>query len=339
MWQNDSPALSSPDKARHISYPIENKPIVDLYNTQEKIRWTEKEIEFHDDIMQMKRPLVPNVEHDRTIRYMLRYITAFFLFIDGLIGLSVGNYLPQKITIREILDFMALQSYIETVHNKTYSKMFDSLFPGEVTRMAKEILTYPAIQAKITWVNKWIKNIGASTQQLVVANAIIESIFLTPSFGFIEYLKKKNKLPGVCASNMLISRDENIHRNHWIEVYKMVESEYRLPQSVIHEMIYDATEAEKEFAREGMIENDLPDFTLRDIKQYAEYIADLLAVDLGYDRVYDVRNPFPWIVAKSLESIGNYFEVQVTEYTVPVGMRTPHAKPTDGADYSDDPNF
>jgi ribonucleoside-diphosphate reductase subunit M2 len=47
----------------------------------------------------------------------------------------------------------------------------------------------------------------------VIAFACVEGIFFSGSFCAIFWLKKQNVMPGLCDSNELISRDENMHTN------------------------------------------------------------------------------------------------------------------------------
>jgi ribonucleotide reductase beta subunit family protein with ferritin-like domain len=50
--------------------------------------------------------------------------------------------------------------------------------------------------------------------------------------------------------------------------------------------------------------------------QYIKFVADRLAVQLGYKKIYNVENCFPWMELISLESKTNFFEKRVSEYAL-----------------------
>ncbi len=339
LYNNDSPALTDEKYSQYSSFPVRYPKLVKQYDDLEAVLWTEKELRFHDDVNHMRTGLMKNPAQEERAKNLLLYISGFFLFADGLITLSVGSVLQSIITVREILDFYALQAYNETIHNKFYSTTMESLFPGKREEMQTNLPKYPGIQGKIAWAEKWIKPKGdkrPSVQQLVVANVIIESEMFTPSFGIIYLFKRLGKLPAVTDGNDMVSRDENMHRTMGCSIYALVEPEYRLPQSIIHDMIKEAVVAEKAFVFEGMGGESLEGFPLEDALKYTEYIADLLAADLGYEKIYNTPNPCPWILMMSLEPKKNFFEKQVTEYQKD---RTSKNKNAGGFDFSDDPSY
>jgi ribonucleoside-diphosphate reductase beta chain len=50
--------------------------------------------------------------------------------------------------------------------------------------------------------------------------------------------------------------------------------------------------------------------------EYIEYVADRLLVSLGYPKLWDALNPFPWMESISLEGKDNFFEKRVTNYAL-----------------------
>ena len=50
------------------------------------------------------------------------------------------------------------------------------------------------------------------------------------------------------------------------------------------------------------------------MSQYIEFVADQLLVDLGYAKIYNSANPFPWMEMLGLEGKTNFFERRVSEY-------------------------
>ena len=50
------------------------------------------------------------------------------------------------------------------------------------------------------------------------------------------------------------------------------------------------------------------------MSQYIRFVADRLLMALGYERYYNVRNPFDWMELISLQGKTNFFEKRVGEY-------------------------
>lgn len=347
LWQTDSPALTDPKYAQYCESPVRYPKLVELYDEQESILWTEKEILFNEDINQFKAGLFTDHKRDERVKKMLLYVAGFFLFADGLIGLSLNTLVMPKITVREIINIYTIQSYIEVVHNKFYSIMIQNLYPGKLEEIQANLPSYDGIKRKVEWVERWVNTshaihkmtvVARSVQHMIVANVIVESVFLTPSFGIIYYIKRYGKLPAVSAGNDLISRDENLHRKQACAIYKLVEPEYRIPQKHVHAMIREAVEAEKVFISEAMDHSNIEGFPLDDAMKYPEYIGDLLAFDLGYEKIYNTPNPFTWMLTISLEPRKNFFEVTVTEYQNAITAKA-MKKREDGFDFTEDPNF
>jgi len=50
------------------------------------------------------------------------------------------------------------------------------------------------------------------------------------------------------------------------------------------------------------------------MSSYIEFVADRLLSDLGYAKLYNAKNPFPWMEMLGLEGKTNFFERRVSEY-------------------------
>jgi len=50
--------------------------------------------------------------------------------------------------------------------------------------------------------------------------------------------------------------------------------------------------------------------------QYIQFVADRLCLQLGYDKIYNVVNPFDFMELISLESKTNFFEKRVDSYAL-----------------------
>jgi ribonucleoside-diphosphate reductase subunit M2 len=89
----------------------------------------------------------------------------------------------------------------------------------------------------------------------------------------------------------------------------------KLNKNKIYELIKDAVEIESEFICEAL-PCRLIGMNSQMMTQYIQFVADRLCVQLGYDKIYNVTNCFPWMETISLESKCNFFEKRVGEYAL-----------------------
>ena len=51
------------------------------------------------------------------------------------------------------------------------------------------------------------------------------------------------------------------------------------------------------------------------MSEYIEFVADRLSVQLGYEKIYNSKNPFDFMEMISLEGKTNFFEKRVMDYS------------------------
>lgn len=119
-------------------------------------------------------------------------------------------------------------------------------------------------------------------------------------------------MPGLSFSNELISRDEGMHCDFAVLLHNNYLAN-KVSEERIKEIILSALEIEKEFITESLpvkligMNADL-------MKQYLEFVADRLLVDLGCSKVFNSENPFDFMANISLQGKTNFFEKRVGEY-------------------------
>ncbi len=170
--------------------------------------------------------------------------------------------------------------------------------------------TLDCVKKKAKWALNWIDNSPSFAHRLV-AFAAVEGIFFSGSFCSIFWLKKRGLMPGLSFSNELISRDEGLHCDFACLLYSMLDN--KLSQQEIYKIICDAVECEKEFVTDALPVS-LIGMNAEMMTQYIEFCADRLLLSLGYPKVYNTENPFPWMDLISLQGKTNFFERRVSEY-------------------------
>jgi len=118
-------------------------------------------------------------------------------------------------------------------------------------------------------------------------------------------------MPGLTFSNELIARDEGLHCDFACELYSMLKT--KLPEKTIHEIVKHAVSIEKEFICKSLPVH-LIGMNADLMSQYIEFVADRLIAALGYDKIWNTKNPFEWMEMISLQGKTNFFEKRVGDY-------------------------
>jgi ribonucleoside-diphosphate reductase beta chain len=219
----------------------------------------------------------------------------------------------KEVQIPEVRTFYGFQMMMENIHAETYSLLIDTYIRdnAEKTRLFNAIETVPSVTKKAAWALKWISNEKAPFAQRLVGFACVEGIFFSGSFCAIFWMKKRGKMPGLTFSNELISRDEGLHTDFACLLYTMLE--HKLTEAEIHGIIRDAITIETEFVTESL-PVELIGMNAQLMTQYIQFVADRLAVALGYSKIFNVTNPFEWMEMISLQGKTNFFEKRVGDY-------------------------
>ena len=204
---------------------------------------------------------------------------------------------------------------ILTCQSETYSLLIETYIKDkeEKNKFFNAISHFPCIKKKSDWAQKWIHDNRSSFATRLVAFACVEGIFFSGAFCSIYWLKKRGLMPGLTFSNELISRDEALHCEFAVLLYSKLLKQ--LPVAKIHDIIKEAVDIEIEFICDALpckligMNADL-------MTQYIKFVADRLAVQLGYKKIYNVSNPFDFMELISLEGKTNFFEKRNDSYAL-----------------------
>ncbi len=120
-------------------------------------------------------------------------------------------------------------------------------------------------------------------------------------------------MPGLTFSNELISRDEALHTEFAVLLFHMLHD--KPSKSIIRSIIQESVTIEQEFICEAL-PCKLVSMNTQLMKQYIEFVADRLSVQLGCDIIYGTANPFDFMEMISVEGKTNFFEKRVGEYAM-----------------------
>ena len=242
----------------------------------------------------------------------ISHVLAFFAASDGIVCENLALNFLEEIQIPEARCFYGFQIAIENIHSETYSLLIDTYIRDSERKkeLFNAIETIPCVQKKAQWALKWMSR-DASFAERLVAFAAVEGIFFSGSFCAIFWLKKRGLMPGLTFSNELISRDEGLHCDFACLLYGKIVN--RLPQERVVEIIESAVNDEIEFVIEAL-KVELIGMNATLMRQYIEFCADHLLEALGYEKHWNVSNPFEWMTIISLSGKTNFFEKRVGEY-------------------------
>ena len=320
---DENEMLLMKDRNRFVMFPIQHEDVYQKYLDAQGTFWTAEEINLSNDERDWER-LTENE------KYFIKNIIGFFAGSDGIVNENLASRFQREIEIPEIRAFYTYQSYNETIHSITYSLLIDTYIkdPEEKLRILNSIEYIPCVAQKAQWALKWIENQEVSFATRLVAFSIVEGIFFSGSFCAIYWLKKRGLMEGLTFSNELISRDEGLHCEFATLLYSKIMN--RLAPEVIYEMIEEAVQIEKTFITESL-PCALIGMNSTLMCQYIEFVADRLLLQLGYDKRWNVENPFDFMELISLRPKTNFFEKKVGEY-----KKSTISKTTKTVEISDD---
>jgi ribonucleoside-diphosphate reductase beta chain len=281
---------------RFVIFPIQHQELWEEYKKQQACIWTAEEIDLSADLDDWRNVLSEDE------KYFVKNVLAFFAASDGIVNENLAENFVKEVQYTEAKFFYGFQIMMENVHYITD--------PAEKHKLFHAIDTIAAVQKKAEWALKWIGS--PHFQERLIAFAAVEGIFFSGSFCSIFWLKKRGLMPGLSFSNELISRDEGMHTDFAVLLHNKYLAN-KVSEARIKEIITGALEIEKEFITESLpvrligMNSDL-------MKQYLEFVADRLLVDLGCSKVYGVENPFDFMQNISLQGKTNFFEKRVGEY-------------------------
>lgn len=294
------------DEERLSVNPIMHNHLWQLYVKQRKAFWVPEEVLLSNDKKDFNNL-------DSVTQNFIKNILGFFATADGSVITTIMDKFLKEVKILEIQYGYQWQGAMECIHADMYGQLINELISSdeEKNRLFDAVNTMPCISEKNSWGRKWAYS-NASYAQRLIANAIVEGIFFSGSFCVIFWIKKKNIMPGLCQSNELISKDENMHCEFACEIYKTM-IVHKLDEATVKEMISDAVNIEKRFITQSL-ECDLIGMNSMLMSQYIEYVADVLLQNLGYTKLYNSSQPFDFMDMFSMQIKSNFFEVRTTTY-------------------------
>jgi ribonucleoside-diphosphate reductase beta chain len=287
----------------------------DAWLTQQRIHWLPEEVPLADDVKDWHKNLTSAEQN------LLTQIFRFFTQADVEVNNCYMKHYSQVFKPTEVQMMLSAFSNMETVHIAAYSHLLDTLGIPELEYQA--FLKYKAMKDKYDYMQQW--GVGSRediAKTLAVVGAFTEGLQLFASFAILMIFPRFNKMKGMGQIVTWSVRDESLHTNSIIRLFKTFISEnediwteeLRQDLYVAASTIVDHEDAFIDLAFEmGGVEG----LEAEDVKKYIRYIADRRLGQLGLNPIYHIeRNPLPWMddMLNGVEH-ANFFENRATEYS------------------------
>ena len=292
---------------KYTLFPIRYPKIYELGKKAQASIWSTEEIDLTEDIKDFNA-LSKDEQH------YVKSVLAFFAGSDGVVLENLMANFCTDVKIPEAQFCFAVNAFMEAVHSETYSTLIDTLITDEAEKSNafRAIETNNSVRKKIDFAKKYMDPSRPFAERCV-AFCCFEGILFSGSFCAIFWLKKRGLMPGLTFSNELISRDEGIHTDLGVEIFKHLQPETRCSDDRVKEIVREAVDCELEFVLQSLPVN-LIGMNASLMTEYIKFVADRLAKDLGTDEIFAARNPFDWMELISLQGKTNFFEKRVSDY-------------------------
>lgn len=301
--------------AKPIYKPFDYPWAYEAWHVQQKIHWLPEEVQLSDDVKDWKKNLTAGEKH------LLTQIFRFFTQADIEVNNCYMKHYSKVFQPTEIQMMLSAFSNMETVHIAAYSYLLDTIGMPETEYQA--FLKYKEMKDKYDYMHQFNTNSKQDIAiTLAVFGAFTEGLQLFSSFAILLNFQRFNKMKGMGQIVTWSVRDETLHTNSIIRLFKtFIQENPEVWNEEMRSTLYKACATivhfEDAFIELAFEVGDIEGLTARQVKQYIRYIADRRLMQLGLKEIYMVdKNPLPWLdeILNGVEH-ANFFENRVTEYT------------------------
>ncbi len=297
------------------------------YKTGVANNWVPEEVNMQKDVENWKSSTALSADEKRLVMWNM----GFFSTAESLTANNIILAIYKHITNPECRQYLLRQGFEEAVHTDTFIYCCDTLGldPNEVYTMYMNI---PSIKRKDDFVVEITKsildpnfttqgteNIQRFVHDLVGYYLIMEGIFFYAGFVMMLSMLRQNKMVGVGEQFQFILRDESVHLAFGSDLINAIVDENAEIWSgefkqIIISNVKKAVELEYEYAKDCLPRGVLG-LNAETIREYIQYIADRRLERIHLPKIYNSKNPFPWMSEViDLKKEKNFFETRVNEY-------------------------
>ena len=304
------PLLDAKPTYKPFDYPW----AFEAWQTQQRLHWLPEEVPLADDVRDWGQKL------SESERNLLTQIFRFFTQADVEVNNCYMKHYAAVFEPTEVQMMLAAFSNIETIHIAAYSHLLDTIGMPEVEYSA--FLHYKEMKDKYDYMQDFgVETPSDIATTLAVFGAFTEGLQLFASFAMLLNFPRFNKMKGMGQIVAWSARDETLHANSIIRLFRTFIREYPEAAEGLEEKLRHAlntiVEHEDAFIDLAFGLGAVQGLTADEVKRYIRYIGDMRMGQLGYDHEFGIeRNPLPWMdeMLNGLEH-ANFFENRATEYS------------------------
>lgn len=301
FWEHGEPG-------RTTLFPIRHDDIYRFRKIIERLHWVVEDVDTSRD-----KPDWSNRMSDDE-RHPVKYSLGLFAVFDNLVLKNLPR-LHETVDCLEAQTFYAGQEDQECIHMEAYMLQIEAIARDEKERafMLNSIQTMPGVSLLVKWARHWMDR-SLPFGECFVAFAVIEGVIFSGFFCILQWLRERNLLPGVTDFNAFIARDEGIHCLFACLIIKKY-MRNRPARSRVRAIIKSGIKAVSVMIDEALPKK-LSGIDAELVRQYVRFQADCLAVQMGYDAIYGVTNPFKFMDKLSMNQVAkyNFFERRPNQY-------------------------
>ncbi|WP_374765073.1 ribonucleotide-diphosphate reductase subunit beta [Yunchengibacter salinarum] len=295
--------------------PFEYPWAYDAWLTQQRIHWLPEEVPLAEDVRDWSNKLTPEE------RALLTQIFRFFTQSDIEVNNCYMKHYAQVFKPTEVQMMLAAFSNMETIHIAAYSHLLDTIGMPEAEYSA--FMEYKEMTDKVDYMQQFgVGDNKSIALTLAVFGAFTEGLQLFASFAMLLNFPRFNKMKGMGQIISWSVRDESLHCNSVIKLFRTFVSENpEIWDADLKGRLREACETivshEDAFIDLAFGMGPVEGLTADDVKRYIRYIADRRMQQLGLNPVYGAdENPLGWMDAmlNAVEHT-NFFENRATEYS------------------------
>lgn len=301
--------------AQPVYKPFRYPWCYDAWLTQQQVHWLPEEVPLAEDVKDWHHKL------SDAERHLLTQIFRFFTQSDIEVNNCYMRHYTRVFQPTEVQMMLSAFSNMETIHIAAYSHLLDTIGIPEVEYQA--FLHYKEMKDKYDYMQVW----GVDTKDdiartMAVFGAFTEGLQLFASFAILLNFPRFNKMKGMGQIVTWSVRDETLHCNSIIRLYKTFLAENpEVDQKTLADDLYVACDTildhEDAFIDLAFEMGAVEGMNAADVKKYLRYIADRRLSQLGLQPKFGIeKNPLPWLDAmlNAVEHT-NFFENRATEYS------------------------
>jgi ribonucleoside-diphosphate reductase beta chain len=280
--------------------------------------WFPKEVDMTRDVNDYKNLTdTEKSAYDKALSQLI--------FMDSLQTNNLIDNINPYITSPEINLILVRQSFEEALHSQSYAVMVDS-----ISTNSEEIYELWRRDMMLKSKNDAIANVYDELSKnptehnfikACFANQILEGIYFYSGFAYIYTLARSGKMLGSAQMIRFIQRDEVTHLVLFQNIINTLRKERpdlfteKLKDEVI-QMYKKAVKLESDWGK-YITQGQILGLTDEIVEQYIQYLADDRLTSVGFNKIYNVKNPIKWVedFAKFNDQKTNFFEGTVTNYS------------------------